>query len=45
MLAVEEAFGVEIPGSLITHDMFASIAALAGVIAQLVPEESIATRS
>jgi acyl carrier protein len=45
MLAVEEAFAIEIPGALITHDMFASIAALAGVIAQLVPEESIATRS
>lgn len=45
MLAVEEAFAIEIPGALITHDMFASIATLAGVIAQLVPEESIATRS
>ena len=45
MLAIEENFAVEIPGTLITHAMFASIAALAGVIAQIVPEESLAART
>ena len=44
MMAVEESFAIHIPGPLITHAMFASIAALAGVIAQLVPEESLAAR-
>lgn len=45
MMAVEEHFAVQIPGALITHAMFASIAALAGVIAQVVPEESLAART
>ncbi|WP_025598714.1 acyl carrier protein [Burkholderia sp. WSM2230] len=45
MMAVEETFAVEIPGALITHAMFGSIAALAGVIAQIVPEESLAART
>ncbi|HYS68368.1 MAG TPA: acyl carrier protein [Paraburkholderia sp.] len=45
MMAVEETFAVEIPGELITHELFQSIHSLASVIAQIVPEESIAPRS
>lgn len=45
MMAIEDEFAVEIPGALITHEMFESIDSLASVIALIVPEESIATRT
>ena len=45
MMAIEDEFAIEIPGELITHEMFQSIDSLAGVIALVVPEESIATRT
>jgi acyl carrier protein len=40
MIAIEDAFGVEIPGTLITHNLFQSIGDLASTIAQIAPEES-----
>jgi acyl carrier protein len=39
MMAIEENFAIEIPGALITHDLFQSIDSLAGTIARLVPQE------
>lgn len=45
MLAIEETFDVEIPGELITHDLFQSVASLAGMLARIAPEESIAPRT
>ncbi|HZZ11376.1 MAG TPA: acyl carrier protein [Paraburkholderia sp.] len=45
MMAIEEHFEVEIPGALITHDLFQSIASLASVLARIAPEESIAPRT
>ncbi|ASV99209.1 acyl carrier protein [Paraburkholderia aromaticivorans] len=44
MMAIEDECGIEIPGALITHEMFESIDSLASVIALIVREESIATR-
>jgi acyl carrier protein len=44
MIAIEDAFGVEIPGPLITHSLFQSVDCLASAIAQFVPEESVAHR-
>ncbi|MEA3082941.1 MAG: hypothetical protein QOC89_638 [Paraburkholderia sp.] len=45
MMAIEENFGIEIPGALITHDLFQSIDSLASTIARIVPEESLALRT
>ncbi|MFM0740592.1 acyl carrier protein [Paraburkholderia xenovorans] len=45
MMAIEDHFDIEIPGDLITHDLFQSIDALAGVIAQIVPVEMLEQRS
>jgi acyl carrier protein len=45
MMAIEENFGIEIPGALITHDLFQSIDSLASTIARVVPEESLALRT
>ncbi|MGF6772175.1 acyl carrier protein [Paraburkholderia sp. GAS199] len=45
MMAIEEYFDIEIPGELITHEMFQSIDALAAVIGQVAPEESLAPRT
>ena len=42
MLAVEDAFGIEIPGELITFELFQSIDSLASGLAPLVHEESAA---
>jgi acyl carrier protein len=44
MMAIEEHFAIEIPPALITHDLFQSIDSLAHMIAQLVPEASLAPR-
>jgi acyl carrier protein len=35
MMAIEEAFGIEIPGELITYDLFRSIDSLANTIGQV----------
>lgn len=45
MMAIEENFVIEIPGVLITHDLFQSIDSLASTIARIVPEESLASRT
>ncbi len=45
MMSVEDEFAVEIPGALITHEMFESIDSLASVMALIVREEPIATRT
>ncbi|MFL9906445.1 acyl carrier protein [Paraburkholderia sp. RL17-337-BIB-A] len=45
MMAIEENFVIEIPGVLITHDLFRSIDSLANTIARIVPEESLASRT
>jgi len=45
MMAIEDHFDIEIPGELITHDLFQSIDALAGVITQIAPAESLEQRS
>ncbi|MFM0204745.1 acyl carrier protein [Paraburkholderia fungorum] len=45
MMAIEENFVIEIPGALITHDLFLSIDSLASTIARIVPEESLALRT
>ena len=42
MMAIEEKFAIEIPATLITHDLFQSIESLARTIAHIVPEESLA---
>ncbi|WP_144138525.1 acyl carrier protein [Paraburkholderia sp. BCC1884] len=45
MMAIEETFSIQIPATLITHDLFQSIDSLARVIEQIVPDESIATHT
>jgi acyl carrier protein len=45
MMAIEEHFVIEIPGELITHDLFQSIDSLASTIAQIVPEASLVSRT
>ncbi|WNC91447.1 acyl carrier protein [Paraburkholderia sp. FT54] len=45
MMAIEEEFPIEIPGALITHELFQSIDSLASALAHIVPEASIATRT
>lgn len=45
MMAIEDHFAIELPNELITHDMFQSVDSLAGVLVQIVPEESIAQRT
>jgi acyl carrier protein len=44
MLAVEEALGIEIPGDLITFELFQCIESIASALAPLVREESVARR-
>jgi acyl carrier protein len=44
MLAVEEALGIEIPGELITFELFQCIESIASALAPLVREESVARR-
>jgi len=44
MLAVEDALGIEIPGELITFDLFRSIDSLAGALAPLVRDDWAAHR-
>jgi acyl carrier protein len=44
MLAVEEALGIEIPGELITFELFLCIESIASALAPLVREESVARR-
>jgi acyl carrier protein len=44
MLAVEDALGIEIPGELITFDLFRCIDSLAGALAPLVRDEWVAHR-
>jgi len=39
MLAVEDAFGIEIPGELITFDLFRCIDSLATSLAPLMPND------
>jgi acyl carrier protein len=45
MMAIEENFVIEIPGTLITHDLFQSIDSLASTLARIVPEGSLSSRS
>lgn len=45
MMAIEETFSIQIPAALITHELFQSIDALAKVIMQIVPDESIAAQT
>jgi acyl carrier protein len=45
MLAVEDALGIDMPGELITFDLFQSIDSLACALAPLVSEKSLAFRS
>jgi acyl carrier protein len=44
MLAVEDALGIEIPGELITFDLFRCIDSLAGALGPLVRDEWVAHR-
>lgn len=44
MLALEDAWGIEIPGELITFDLFRSIDSLASALAPLVRDEWVARR-
>ncbi|TDN61294.1 acyl carrier protein [Paraburkholderia sp. BL10I2N1] len=44
MLAVEDALAVEIPGELITFDLFQCIDSLASALAPLLRQESVASR-
>jgi acyl carrier protein len=44
MLAVEDVLGIEIPGELITFDLFQCIDSLTSALAPLVHEESVAGR-
>jgi hypothetical protein len=44
MLAVEEAFGIEVPGELITFELFQCIDSIACGLAPLLPETSAAGR-
>jgi acyl carrier protein len=44
MLAVEDALGIEIPGELITFDLFQCIDSLTSALAPLVREQSVAGR-
>ncbi|CAD6553664.1 acyl carrier protein [Paraburkholderia metrosideri] len=45
MMAIEEAFSIQIPDAMITHDLFQSIDALTNVITQIISDDSIATRT
>jgi len=42
MLAVEDALGIQVPGELITFELFQSIDSLARALAPLVPAKSVA---
>ena len=42
MLAIVDAFGIDMPGELITFELFRSIDSLAGVLAPLVSKNSVA---
>jgi len=42
MLAVEDALGIDMPGELITFELFRSIDSLACALAPLVPAKSVA---
>lgn len=44
MLAVEDALGIEVPGELITFELFQCIDSLACALAPLVPEKSVVCR-
>ncbi len=44
MLAIEEAFGIEVPGELITFELFQSVDSLACALLPLVRDESVGRR-